>query len=66
MLGHHLVDRNTIGHILTGNGIAIRSGEPKGAAPMGFVAELVRAALNDGEIRFVACQRREPFWELVG
>ena len=36
-----LVGRDTVGHVLTRHGIAICPGQPKGAAPVSFVGELI-------------------------
>ena len=61
MPGGHLIRRNAVGHVLTGNGIAIGAGQPEGAAPVSFIAILIGAALHHGEIFFMPSQRGKPF-----
>lgn len=55
-LGRDLIGGDAIRHFLTRNRIAIGPGQPVGAAPVRFVAELVRAALYYGEVGLVPRQ----------
>ena len=61
LLGSYLIRGNAVGHVLAGNGITISAGQPKGAAPVSFIAVLVGATLHHGEIFFMPSQRCQPF-----
>ena len=63
--GGHLIRGNAIGHVLAGNGIAIGAGQPKGTAPVCFIAILVGAALHYREILLMPSQRGKPFRQFV-
>ena len=65
MLCNDLVSRNAVGHILARHGITVRTGEPEGAAPVSFVAELIRTSLNDGNVGLVTGQWRETLGKFV-
>ena len=65
MLCDDLVGGDTVGHVLARHGIAIRPGEPEGAAPVSLVGVLVRASLHHGEVRLVACQGSEALGKFV-
>jgi len=61
MRGRDLVGADAVRETLAGLSIAIRPGEPEGAAPVCLVGILVSQALDDGEILPVAGERGEPF-----
>ena len=63
VLSDDLVDGNTVGHVLSGDGITIGSGEPEGAAPVGLIGKAVGAALHHGKVGLVAGERSKAFGE---
>ena len=56
LLGGDLVGGDAVGHVLPGDGVAIGASQPVGAAPVGLVAELVRAALHYSKVVLVPSQ----------
>ena len=65
MTSGNLIGRDAVRHALSRNGKTIRPGQPKGAAPVGLIAVLVGASLNDREIGFVSGERSQALGELV-
>ena len=63
ILSDDLVDGDAVGHVLSGDGITVGSGEPEGAAPVGLIGKAVGAALHHGKVRLVAGERSEAFGE---
>ena len=61
----HLIGGDAIGHVLSGDRKTIRPRQPERAPPVGLIAVLIRAPLNNGEIVLVSSQRGEPFGQIV-
>ena len=61
----HLVGRDAVAKAAARFRVTVRTREPKGAAPVGFVAKFIRAPLDDSEILPVLRKGREARWQQV-